>query len=221
VDRKDTGERNEAAIAREYGPFPGADHVRGVTCDGSTVWFAAGDSLRSFDPATGREARRLPVRADAGTAFDGRHLYQIADQRIVRVDAATGDVVASLPAPRDGAPAGLTWAEGTLWVAMHGEGKIHQLDPETGRVLRTIESTRFVTGVTFADGDLWYGTWDGSESALTRADPRDGTVLDALALPDGTYVTGLEYDGRDTFYCGGGRSGKIRAVQRPQRPKAR
>jgi glutamine cyclotransferase len=214
VSRKDP---SDAEVAREYGPFPGADHVRGVTFDGESVWFAAGDSLRSFDPETGREGRKLQVRADAGTAYDGKHIYQIAGGRIVRVDPATGEVLGSMPAPTNGGHAGLTWAEGSLWMGLHRERKILQIDPETGRVLRTLDSARFVTGVTFADGDLWYGTYEAGESDLRRADPSSGEVLEAIAMPTGTYVTGLEYDGRGTLYCGGGASGKIRAVPRPKK----
>jgi len=40
---------------------------------------------------------------------------------------------------------------------------IHQVDPRTGAILRTIESKRFVTGVTWIDGELWYATWEGDE----------------------------------------------------------
>ena len=189
--------------------------MRGVSFDGSSVWFAAGESLRSFDPASGREGRRLPVRADAGTAYDGRHLYQIAGDEIVQLDPTTGNILAKVPAPSGSA--GLTWAEGTLWVAVHRDRKIHQIDPKDGRVLRTIQAARYVTGVTFADSELWYGTWEGDESDLRHADPQSGEVLETLAMPAGSYVSGLEYDGRDTFYCGGGKAGTIRAVRRPKR----
>jgi len=30
-------------------------------------------------------------------------------------------------------------------------------------------------------------------------------------------VSGLESDGKDRFYCGGGKSAKVRAVKRPRR----
>src|SRR5690242_9787943 len=98
-----------AEIIREFGPFPGAANVGGVTYDGHSVWFAAGDALRAFDPATGKEIKSIPVPAHAGTAFDGRYLYQIADKRIQKIDPATGDVVATIPAPGAGGDSGLAW----------------------------------------------------------------------------------------------------------------
>src|SRR5579871_484808 len=149
----------KAEIVREYGPFPDAKQVGGVSFDGDRVWFAAGERLNAFDPGSGETVRSLDVAARAGTAFDGAHLFQIADGRIQKVDPETGRVLASIPAPGgDGGDSGLAWAEGALWVGQYRERKIHQVDPETGRVLRTIPSNRFVTGVTWVDGELWHGT---------------------------------------------------------------
>ena len=208
--------RATAEIVREYGPFPGVDNVGGVTFDGERVWFAAGNTLRAFDPASGETLRAIDVAADAGTAFDGRHLFQIAEDRIHKIDPATGRVVATIPAPGGGGDSGLAWAEGTLWVGHYRSRKIHQVDPETGAILRTIESNRFVTGVTWTGGELWHGTWEGDESDLRRIDPATGEVLERLEMPPGVGVSGLESDGGDRFFCGGGRSGKVRAVRRPR-----
>jgi streptogramin lyase len=206
-----------AEVLREYGPFPGGDNVRGVTFDGKDVWFATGHSIQSFDPADGRAKKALPVAADAGTAFDGEHLFQLAGETIQKIDPHTGQVLKSVPAPGKGQHAGLTWAEGSLWVAHHGEGKIHRVDPETGKVLRTLDGVGCVTGVTWADGDLWHGTYEDSRSDVRRIDPDSGEVLERLVMPEGTMVAGLEAAGEDLFYCGGGRSGKVRAVRRPKR----
>ena len=212
--------RSAAEIVREYGPFPGIDQVGGVTFDGQHVWFAGGDTLNAFDPTSGEKVRTIDVAAHAGTAFDGEHLFQIADDRIQKIDVKTGRLLSTIPAPGGGA-SGLAWAEGFLWVGQHRERKIHQVDPETGAILRTIESKRFVTGVTWLDGELWHGTWEGDESDLRRIDPRTGEVLEKLEMPPGVGVSGLESNGVDQFFCGGGKSGKVRAVRRPERASSR
>lgn len=111
----------------------------------------------------------------------------------------------------------MAWAEGSLWVGQYREKKIHQIDPETGAIIRTIESNRFVTGVTWVDGELWHGVWEGDDSALRRIDPQSGEVFEELTMPPGTGVSGLESDGKDQLFCGGGKSGKLRAVRRPKR----
>jgi glutamine cyclotransferase len=213
--------RSRAEIIREYGPFAGADGVHGVTYDGQHVWFATGDTLKALDPASGTVARSIAVAAHAGTAWDGQHLFQLAEDRIQKIDPTTGRVLATIPAPGGGGDSGLTWAEGTLWVGHYRDRKIHQIDPRTGAILRTIESNRFVTGVTWVDGELWHGTWEGDESELRRIDPRTGEVLEALEMPPGAGVSGLESDGGDRFFCGGGGSAKVRAVRRPRRARAR
>ena len=207
--------RSTAEIIREYGPFPGVDQVGGVTYDGERVWIAAGDTLQAFDPTSGENVRSIDVAAQWGTAFDGRHLFQIAGDRIQKIDPATGEVLATIPTPGS-TDSGLAWAEGTLWVGQYRERKIHQIDPETGKILRTIESNRFVTGVSWVDGELWHGTWEEDESDLRRVDPGTGEVLEHVQMPAGVFVSGLESDGGDRFFCGGGKSGKVRAVRRPR-----
>ncbi|MGV7209923.1 hypothetical protein ACLB1G_18945 [Oxalobacteraceae bacterium A2-2] len=203
-----------AEIVREYGPFGEAGRVHGVTHDGKQVWAATGERLVAFDPANGAVTRSLELACDAGTAFDGAYLYQIAEQRIDKIDPASGQVVASIPAPGHGHDSGLAWAEGSLWVGQYRERKIHQIDPASGAILRSIESNRFVTGVTWVDGELWHGTWEGEQSGIRRIDPHSGAVLEQLEMPAGTGVSGLESDGAELFYCGGGGTGKVRAVRR-------
>ncbi len=195
--------RSAATILREYGPFPGVERVNGVTYDGQHVWIASGDKLSAFDPTNGKTVRSIEVAAHAGTAFDGTHLFQIAQDCIQKIDPKTGQVLATIPAPAGGGDSGLAWAEGTLWVGHDRGRKIHQIDPKTGAILRTIHSNRFVTGVTWVDGELWHGTWEGEESDVRRVDPRTGEVLETLEMPAGTGVSGLEADGGHQFFCGG------------------
>lgn len=216
MSQEEIMKRSAAEILREYGPFPEAEQVHGVTFDGHQVWFASGEKLNAVDPESGQITRSIDVAAHAGTAFDGRHLFQIAEDRIQKIDPQTGRVLATIPAPGGGGDSGLAWAEGTLWVGQHRGRRIHQIDPETGEVLRTIESNRVVTGVTWIDGELWHGTWEGDGADVRRIDPQTGAVLERLDMPPGMGVSGLESDGGDRFFCGGGSAGKIRAVRRPR-----
>ncbi len=217
--------RSAAEILREYGPFPGVDQVAGVTFDGRHVWFASGDRLNALDPGSGKVVGQIDLPAHAGTAFDGQHLFQLAEDRIQKIDPASGRVVGSIPAPSN-TNSGLAWAEGTLWVGQHRDRTIHQVDPQTGAILRTIESNRMVTGVTWVDGELWHGTWEGDDSDVRRIDPQTGEVLEQLDMPPGIGVAGLESDGGDQFFCGsggcqGGPSGKVRVIRRPKRSAPR
>ncbi|HTZ81292.1 MAG TPA: hypothetical protein VMC10_25505 [Stellaceae bacterium] len=207
--------KSSAEILREYGPFPGIEAVHGVTYDGRQIWFASGDKLNALDPDSGQTLRSIDVVAKAGTAFDGKHLYQFGGDRIQKIDPASGRVIATIPAP-EGGHSGLAWAEGSLWVGQYRNRRILQVDPETGKVLRAIDCSRFVTGVTWVEGELWHGSWEGDASDIRRVDARTGEVLEVLEMPAGTGVSGLESDGGDRFFCGGGEGGKLRAVRRPR-----
>jgi glutamine cyclotransferase len=206
--------KSSATVEREYGPFPDGKNVGGVTYDGRNVWAAIGDKLTAFDPASGSVQRSLNVAAHAGTAFDGKHIYQLAESRIQKLDPQTGEVLASIPAPGKGGDSGMAWAEGSLWVGEYRARKIHRIDPETGRILRSIDSDRFVTGVTWSGSELWHATWEGDVSELRRLDPDTGEVLETVELPSGVNVSGLESNGADTFFCGGGGTGKVRAIRK-------
>jgi streptogramin lyase len=210
-----------AEILREYGPFPDVEQVAGVTFDGQRAWMAAGSHLQAFDPETGAAGERFTVAADAGTAFDGKHLFQLTAGVIQKVDAKTGEVLGTIPAPGKGCDSGLAWAEGKLWVGQYQDRKIYGIDPVSGEILKTIESDRFVTGVSWVEGELWHGTWENDQSELRRVEPATGEVLERLEMPLGAFVSGLESDGGERFFCGGGRSGKVRAVRRPKRREAR
>ncbi len=208
---------SKAEIIREYGPFPGVDHVAGVTYDGKNVWLAGGEKLVAVDPASGKTVRTIDVPGHAGTAFDGKHIFQLAEDRIQKIDLETGRVLATIPAPGGGKDSGMAWAEGALWVGQYRDRKIHQIDPDTGKILRTIESKSFVTGVSWVDGELWHGAIDGDDCDVRRIDPMTGEVLEKLDMPQGVVVSGLESNGSDVFYCGGSKSSKMRAIRRPRR----
>jgi len=207
--------RSNAEVVREYGPLPGVSAVHGLTYDGKHVWFASGEHLQALDPASGETVRKLDIPATAGTAFDGRYLYQIDGEHIRKIDPQSGKVMGTIPAPGAGGASGMAWADGMLWVGLYQNRKILQVDPADGKVLRTLDCDRHVTGVSWVDGQLWHGTWEDDHSELRRIDPENGAVQTSMALPDGIHVSGLESNGTDLFYCGGGKSGKIRAVRRP------
>lgn len=208
--------KSQAEVIREYGPFEDAPRVNGVTFDGRHVWFASGEKLHALDPESGAQVRSIDVASHAGTAFDGRHLFQIAEDQIHKIDPETGKILSTIPAPGNGGDSGLAWCEGSLWVGQHRGRKIYEIDPETGAIRRSIESNRIVTGVTWVDGELWHGTWEGDESDIRRIDPVTGEVLERLEMLEGSGVSGLESDGGDRFFAGGGGSGKVRAIRRPR-----
>jgi len=125
----------------------------------------ASSVLIAFDPASGKPLRSIDVDARAGTAFDGQHLFQLTEGRIQKIDPKTGRVLATIPAAVTRGSGG---PKGRCGWGSIGTGRSIKSDAQTGAILRTIESNRFVTGVTWIDGELWYGAWACSRE-LTAA----------------------------------------------------
>ena len=147
--------------------------IHGITHDGAHVWAATGAKLLAIDPASGTVARALDVRLRRRhVRFDGTHLYQIAEARIDKIDPASGEVRGLDPGARPRPRLGPGLGRRQPWVGQYRDRRIHRIDPATGAILRTIESNRFVTGVTWVDGELWHGTWEGDESDIRRHRPR-------------------------------------------------
>ncbi|MBX3188281.1 MAG: glutamine cyclotransferase [Labilithrix sp.] len=211
-----SAKKSEAEIVREYGPF-GEGGVHGVTFDGKLVWFARDGELVAFDPEAERVVERHAVPADAGTAFDGENLYQLGGGEILVIRPADGRVLRKIPAPGKGADSGMAYADGHLWVGQYRAAKIHQIDVNTGEIVKTLSSDRFVTGVSFAEGALWHGVSGGDEPPELRRLRADGTVEEVWAVAGATQIAGIESDGqtgeRRAFWCAG-EGGKVRLVRR-------
>lgn len=206
--------RGVAELVGEYGPF-GEGGIHGVTFDGSLVWFARDGELVAFDPAKEEVVKRLAVAASAGTAFDGESFYQLAGDQILVVRPSDGRVLRQIPSPSKGKDSGMAYGDGYLWVGAYREAKIHQVDPKTGAVVKTLSSDRFVTGVSCVEGALWHATTsdDGRAGEIRRLGA-DGEVEESIGVPEGLFVSGLEGTKDGTFWCGGGSSGKLRKMRK-------
>lgn len=144
-----------------------------------------------------------------GVTYDGRHVWFATGSKIQALDPERGAIERSIDVE---ARAGTAFDGKHLYQIT--EKQIHKIDPHTGKILRTLESDRFVTEVSWLNGELWHGTWEGEQSDLRRIDPNSGAVLEKLEMPPDIGISGLESDGKDRFFCGGGNSGKLRVVRR-------
>jgi outer membrane protein assembly factor BamB len=208
----DDTRRAKVDIVKEYVPIEGSK-VHGVTFDGKLVWYATDDAIVGFDPESEKVVKRLDVPANAGTAFDGENIYQLAGGEILVVRPTDGRVLRKMPAPGKGMDSGMAYADGHLWVGQYRDAKIHKIDAKTGEVVKTLSSDRFVTGVSCVDGALWHGVSDDARESELRRVREDGTIAEVLTFPAGVHVAGVESDNKGGFWCGG-EAGKLRLVRR-------
>ncbi|UJR84612.1 glutamine cyclotransferase [Sandaracinus amylolyticus] len=204
--------QSEAEVVREVVPLD-EGRLHGLTIGGGLVWFARDGELVGFDPERDEVVRRHAVAsADAGTAFDGEHLYQLAKGTIVVVDPRDGRVLRTMPAPGKGEDTGMAWADGHLWIGQGRGARIHKVDAKTGEVVRTLTSDRFVTGVSVIDGALWHGAVKDGEPCELRRLGEDGTVEETLRVPV-PRIAGIEGTRDGSFWCAG-EEGRLRLVRR-------
>jgi len=203
--------KRSAEILAEFRP-DGDAQIHGVTLDGTLVWFARTDEILAFDPETATVVRRLSIPgAYAGTAFDGEHLYQLARGEVLVIRPADGRIVRRFPSPAPGNDSGMAWADGHLWIGHYGGAQILKVDAETGDVVKTLRSDRFVTGVSWVDGALFHGvSGDGMPCEIRRV-ASDGTVEETIEVPVPS-ISGMEGAGDGTFWCGG-EKGALRLVR--------
>ena len=200
-------------------PSPAPTSVHGVTHDGQRVWAATGARLIAFDPESGEPTRTLDRACDAGTAFDGTYLYQIAERASTRSIPPPARCWRRSRRPATAYDSGLTWAEGSLWVGQYRDRKIHQIDPATGasHAHHRVQPLRHRR-------DL------GRRRAVARhlgrrreRDPphRPGERRRARAAGDAAAASasaGSSPTGPISSIAAAATSGKVRAVRRPKTP---
>jgi len=111
-------------------------------------------------------------------------------------------------------------------VGQYRDRKIHQIDPKTGAIMRTIESNRFVTGVTWVDGELWHGTWEGDESDIRRVDPESGACSSGWRCLAAPASAGSSPTGQTCFIAAANRAERsarcdVRKERHHERPQHR
>jgi hypothetical protein len=177
-------------------------------------------TVRASGSAPGTRSLRSIRRAESA-ALDRRRracghvlrrpvLFQLAEDRIQKIDQ-TGRVLATIGARRrrDGPDVGGRDALG----GTVRDRKIHQVDPDTGAILRTIESNTS-SPVSRGWTESWHATWEGD--SLPRRSQTGGPGEHRHAAR--RRCLRARVDG-DQFFTGGGRSGKVRAVRRPKRAR--
>ena len=208
--------RTAATIVREYGPFPDVTHVHGVSYDGTNIWIATGDTLNAIDPASGKTVRALNVPAHAGTAFDGRHLFQISGDRIQKVDPKTGrrrrqHSDARRRRLRNGLGGRIALGRAASQPQDPSGRSGDRRDPSHHRV-RTASSPASPGSATnsgTAPGKPSKANCAGSIRSRAKSSSRS-------TCRRASVYRGSSSNGGDTFFCGGGGSGKVRAVRRPR-----
>ena len=111
-----------------------------------------------------------------GTAADRDALWVQVDPPVdamVRIDARTDKVTASIPHGRNAA-----FGAGSLWVAA-GDRGVLRVDPENGKVLARIPDVGAASYLAYGEGAVWAPTTEG---AVARIDPETNKVVATIPV---------------------------------------
>jgi YVTN family beta-propeller protein len=139
--------------------------------EGSSVWVVNGnDTVSRISTETNRVDATVRLgRRPAALAFAAGSVWvtQPADGTVARVDAASAEVVATIPG--DGPAYGITADARDVWVALPGEGALVRIDRDRGVVAQRIRVGGDPLAVA-SDGRLIWVTMN-SDGKVLRVEP--------------------------------------------------
>jgi YVTN family beta-propeller protein len=173
-------------------PVPGAGPM--TVADGM-LWVLQGAGIVvRVDPESNRVVGTpLRVPADAEAIAVGEGALWVArvapgdlatphKDRVIRIDLATGRVVATITVGR--APLDLAATPGAVWVPNAGGGgdSVARIDPQTNRLAgRPVVTGASPQSLAVGGGSLWVANHDAG--TVTRIDPASGKVVADIPVP--------------------------------------
>ena len=109
------------------------------------------------------------------------------DDRVVRVDLETGEIIADIGVPK---PSGIAIGFDGVWVVNHRDDTIARIDPETNKVTEEIGLGQrgpndlcgmCVENVVVGDDAIWTANNEGR--SVSRIDPKSNKVTATIDLP--------------------------------------
>jgi virginiamycin B lyase len=187
--------------APTYGPQDYVDAGLGA------VWVTSdvSNDVREIDPRTNRVVRATGMLSDAGTPLavvvgdDSVWVTDFSDDRLLRVDPATGKIAATL---RTNGPTDVAAVPKGVWFVNHRAASVSRVDPDTGSsrvVARSVGTVPERISIGF--GSLWVS--DPQASSVFRLDQRTATQQAIVRLPEGLPVYAVAA-GEDTIWVGAG-----------------
>jgi ABC-type transport system substrate-binding protein/class 3 adenylate cyclase/streptogramin lyase len=164
--------RISSATGRPVATVKLGHNPSGIAAGLGSVWVTSEESglLLRVDPGANAVSQTVSVGNGPTGVTVGQGAVWVAnppDRTISRVDPATGSVT---KIALDGAPGALAFVDGGLWSAYTLEGRLALVDPEGGRVRRTIDVGSIPAALAGAGDRLWVA------ALASRATHRGGTL---------------------------------------------
>lgn len=112
------------------------------------------------------------------------------DKKLMRIDPATGAVIASVDADPENSEGGITSGAGSVWMVVKPSTLI-RVNPQTNTVIARIPLPSTAADPVFGDGFVWVTTF--THNTVVKVDPRTGTVV--ATVPTGPSPRFLTFGG--------------------------
>ena len=171
-------------------PAPSEDVPGGLAVLGDQAWVIQAGGLHRLDRATLKASRTLPIEGlFTDLCSDGKLLYALpyswtSGDPILVIDPATGETLRSLPIPDDrkqrySGAKGIAWRSGKLHVLEGMSGLLHEVDPATGKISRTLKlKVNALSGLAFDGRHLV----TAGRSEVLWLDPGTGEIVRRLPV---------------------------------------
>ncbi len=160
-------------------------HPDWLAVTGDAVWVASSNvnHVVRLDAATNLPG---PINTVAepcsGMAVDFGSLWipSCGDHTLVRADAKTGAIQATIPAGPADSEGGIAVGAGSVWLVTLKAGELVRIDPATNSVVAKIALPRGSFNPVFAGDSIWVSSNRGN--ALVRVNPATNTVTSSTPI---------------------------------------
>lgn len=154
-----------------------------VTAD--AVWVTSDDvdHVIKLDPKTNRPGTIITVhKSCSGMAvgFGSLWVPSCGDHNLVRMNAETGEIQATIPASPADSEGGITTGAGSVWLVTSANGELTRVDAATNQVAARIRIPAGSFNPLFADRMVWVSSNSGN--SLLRIDPAANKLVGATPI---------------------------------------
>ena len=150
-----------------------------ATVSGGSVWVAGvpGETVTRIDRQTEAVTQTVRLSGASTSALasgaGGLWVADSANDRLIQIDAATGDVRRKIDLELDATA--LAIGAGAIWVADYAAHSVAAIDPRSGRTLTTVNVGKGPVALAVGEDGVWVA--NALDSTVSRIDPATGAVV--------------------------------------------
>ena len=163
-------------------PITGSPDWSVVTADSYWVTTGRANHVVQFDPKTNKVGATVDVPEPCSGLADGfGSLWSpsCGAHAVLRIDPATGKVLASIAANPANSEGGITVGAGSVWIVTKPSALV-RIDPKTNTIAQTIQLPAGSENPLFSDGFVWVSSFE--QNMLIKVDPASNAIVATIPV---------------------------------------